>query len=111
MPSEVGRKKLFEISLKQLKVDEKIDWSYLVKHTEGYSGADITNVCREASLIPFRKLLAQYNDMETITQKQDELNIPLTMSEFTQALKNISKSVGNEFLGKYGKWMKCFGST
>jgi len=108
LPSDKGRKKLFEINLKQIKIDEKLDWDYLVKHTDGYSGADISNVCREASLMPFRKLLAEHKDIEEIAKREAQIDVPLTMKEFTQAVKNISKSVSSEFLVKYEKWMKEF---
>jgi katanin p60 ATPase-containing subunit A1 len=111
LPSEKGRRKLFDINLRQLKIDEKVDWETLVKLTDGYSGADLANVCREASLMPFRKLLSEHSNMEDIVSRQSQINIPLTMDYFTQALKNISKSVSTEFLHKYQKWMKDFGAT
>lgn len=55
LPSENGRRQLFKINLKDIKVDENIDWELLVKNTDGYSGADISNVCREAAMMPMRK--------------------------------------------------------
>ena len=91
--------------------DGKIDWETLLKSTEGYSGADISNVCREASLMPFRKYLLEHTNIEEIASNQSKIDIPLTMEDFKQALKNISKSVSTEFLHKYAKWMKDFGST
>lgn len=111
LPLSKGRQKLFDINLRQLKIDEKIDWEALVKLTEGYSGADISNVCREASLMPFRKLLLENTNYEDIASKQSQIDIPLTMENFLQALKNISKSVSAEFLTRYQKWMKEFGAT
>ena len=36
---------------------EDIDWNHLIKITDGYSGADISNVCREAAMMPMRKKL------------------------------------------------------
>jgi len=57
LPEDYGRKKLFEINSKNIKVDEKINWDKLVSKSKGYSGADIANVCREAALMPMRKML------------------------------------------------------
>lgn len=57
LPTEIGRKALFEINSKGIPLDENIDWTNLVEKTEGYSGADISNVCREAAMMPMRRKL------------------------------------------------------
>lgn len=46
LPGEEGRKKLFEINLRNVPLATDIDWNFLVKATEGYSGSDITNVIK-----------------------------------------------------------------
>ena len=45
------------IALKDSNVAPDIDWDYLVKKSEGYSGADITNVIREAAMLPIRRFV------------------------------------------------------
>jgi len=55
LPDPVGRRALFDINLKGLSVAEGIDYGKLVTMTEGYSGADMANVCREAAMMPLRK--------------------------------------------------------
>jgi len=111
LPSEKGRKKLFEINMKLVKADDSIKWETLLKSTDGYSGADIANVCREAALMPIRKMMLENTNIEEIVAKQSQIDIPITMEDFTKALKNISKSVSTEFLTRYEKWMKEFGAT
>lgn len=44
MPTESGRSELFKIYLRGVKLSNDIDWEYLVKNSDGYSGADISNV-------------------------------------------------------------------
>ena len=51
LPTEKGRRKVFEINLGKMKVAEDIDWEKLIKETEGYSRTDIANICCEASNI------------------------------------------------------------
>ena len=40
-------------------MDEDLDLDFVVSRTEGFSGADITNVCREAAYMPMRRKLKQ----------------------------------------------------
>lgn len=46
---------MFKINLKDVKLEEGIDFEKLVKLTEGYSGADISNLCRDAAFMNIRK--------------------------------------------------------
>ena len=41
-----GRKKLLDINLKEVALNEDVDLDQIAETLEGYSGADITNVCR-----------------------------------------------------------------
>ena len=41
-----GRRALLDINLKEVKLDDDCDLDEIAQLTEGYSGADITNVCR-----------------------------------------------------------------
>lgn len=55
MPDLVERKQIFNVHLKNLRVDDSVDIEFLAKQTPGFSGADIANVCNEAALIAARK--------------------------------------------------------
>jgi katanin p60 ATPase-containing subunit A1 len=81
--------------------------------TEGYSGADISNVCREAAMMPLRKKLLSGGGIsaDRIKEIKQEAETPLTMEDFVVSLKNIQKSVGKESLDDYAKWMAEFGSV
>ena len=61
LPTAIGRKQLFEINLKGLDINEGIDYDRLIEITEGYSGADLANVCRDAAMMPLRKKIASGN--------------------------------------------------
>ena len=41
-----GRRALLDINIKDVKIADDCDLSEIARLTEGYSGADITNVCR-----------------------------------------------------------------
>ncbi len=55
LPDLRERKEIFEVHLKPLKSDPKLDIDFLSKQTPGFSGADIANVCNESALIAARK--------------------------------------------------------
>lgn len=42
---------------------------------------------------------------------KEELDFPVTMDDFTEALKKVSKSVSEEDIKKYVQWMNEFGSV
>ena len=52
----------------------------LVKKCKGYSGADISNVCRDAAMMPMRKkiLEGKLNFEQIAALNQDEIDIPIT---------------------------------
>ena len=116
LPNEKGRLQLFNLNLKKIEVDKNINYDKLVKLTDGYSGADICNVCREASFMPMRReLLANKGRrVEDLVNDQDfrtKIRAPIVMNDFEKAISNISKSVSQKDLEVYDKWTKEFSSV
>ena len=54
-PDIVGRKEIFEVHMRGLKLNADVDKDFLAKQTPGFSGADIANVCNEAALMAARR--------------------------------------------------------
>lgn len=81
--------------MRGLKLDEGIDYAHLIAVTEGYSGADLANVCRDASMMPLRKRIADGNvDILRIREVQAEmLSVATSMSDMLKAIENVSRSV------------------
>ena len=55
LPDLKERVAIFKVHLKGLKLSPDFDVDFLAKHTPGFSGADIANVCNEAALTAARK--------------------------------------------------------
>ena len=55
LPDLKERVEIFNVHLKSLKLEKDFDVDFLAKHTPGFSGADIANVCNEAALTAARK--------------------------------------------------------
>ena len=54
LPDLKERQEIFQVHLRGLKLAEDFDLEFLAKHTPGFSGADIANVCNEAALTAAR---------------------------------------------------------
>lgn len=83
-PDEGSRLKILEIYTKKMPL-EKVDLKKMAKETEGYSGADLEALCREAALSALR---------ENIKNKK------VTNNHFKKALKEIKPSL-SENIKKY----------
>lgn len=76
-PDKESRTEIFKVHMKSMPLKD-VDISDLVKKTEGYSGADIEGVCREAALISLR---------------EDIKSSIVTAEHFEKALKKIKPSI------------------
>ncbi len=54
LPDLKEREEIFKVHLRGLKLADDFDLEFLSKHTPGFSGADIANVCNEAALTAAR---------------------------------------------------------
>lgn len=95
-------KKLVNGENHSLNVD---DFNEIGKQTDGYSGADIRNLCAEASLGPIRSI-----SMSQIERIQATEVRALNMDDFLKALQRVKSSVSSKDLEHYISWDKTFGS-
>lgn len=121
LPEPSARKKLFQILLKDTKVEEGIDWDLLVTKTELFSGDDLKNLCRDASMMPLRRELLRGPNLSALEAAKPTLNVqevqarlqetPISMQDFVEALEGIRPTNGRDKLDKYRQWMDEHGST
>ena len=55
LPELKEREEIFKVHLKEIKLGEDFNVEFMAKHTPGFSGADIANVCNEAALTAARR--------------------------------------------------------
>ena len=55
LPELKEREEIFQVHLRNIKVDSDFNLEFMAKHTPGFSGADIANVCNEAALTAARR--------------------------------------------------------
>ncbi|XP_071469018.1 katanin p60 ATPase-containing subunit A1 isoform X1 [Marmota flaviventris] len=110
LPSAKGREELLRISLRELELADDVNLASIAENMEGYSGADITNVCRDASLMAMRRRIEGLTPEEIRNLSREEMHMPTTMEDFEIALKKVSKSVSAADIERYEKWIFEFGS-
>jgi len=73
-PDEEARVAIFEVHTKEMPLSEDVDIEVLAKRTEGFVGADIEAICREAVMLTLRENL-----------KADKVN----MKHFKEAMRKV----------------------
>jgi len=53
-PDEKARLEIFKVHTRNMPLADDVDLKYLAKNTDGYVGADIEAVCREAVMLTLR---------------------------------------------------------
>ena len=111
LPSAKGREELLRLSLREVEVSSDCNLVQIASILDGYSGADITNVCRDASMMAMRRRIAGLSCEEIRALSKDEIELPVSGEDFREAIQKVNKSVSAEDLVKYEKWMTEFGSS
>ncbi|XP_040207005.1 spastin isoform X2 [Rana temporaria] len=78
----------------------------LARHTEGYSGSDLTALAKDAALGPIRELKPEQVKNMSASEMRN-----IKYSDFMSSLKKIKCSVSSNTLESYIRWNTEFGDT
>ena len=98
IPDGVARRKIFEVHTRDKPLADGVDLDDLAARTDGYVGADIEAVCREASMIATREFITSV-DPEEIGDSVG--NVRVTADHFDEALSEVKPSVDQETRERY----------
>jgi len=87
-PTKEGRLEILKIHTKNMPLAKDVDLDKLAEVTEGYVGADIEALCREAALLALRK---------------DKNAKEVKKKHFDEAMKKVKASVSKQAVDKYKK--------
>jgi len=107
-PDEKARLEIFKVHTRRVPLAEDVSLEELAKRTEGYTGADIEAVVREAAMLAMRRALQE--GIIRPGMKADEVRgkVKVTMKDFEEALKKIGPSVSKETMEYYRKIQEQF---
>jgi len=83
LPDEKSRIEIFKVHTKDMPLADDVDLEELARKTEGYVGADIEAVCREAVML---------------TLREDLDSVEVYMSEFDKAMKKVKPKKETELV-------------
>ncbi|MFH1400122.1 MAG: CDC48 family AAA ATPase [Nanoarchaeota archaeon] len=96
VPDTESRRQIFEVHTKGMPLDKDIELARLVEMTQGYVGADIEAVCREAAIIALRRNI----DVKTVS-----------FADFDAAVKKVPPSVTKDIEDSYKEMESQFRSA
>jgi transitional endoplasmic reticulum ATPase len=98
VPDEEARRAIFDVHTQRKPLADDVDLDALAERTEGYVGADIEAVCREAAMAASREFINSVSPEEV----DDTVgNVRITMEHFENALGEVGPSVTADTRQRY----------
>ncbi|PHQ37684.1 AAA family ATPase [Halorubrum persicum] len=98
VPDEDARRKILEVHTRNKPLADDVDLDAIARKTEGYVGADIEAVAREASMNASREFIGSVTREEV---GESVGNVRVTMQHFEDALDEVNPSVTPETRERY----------
>ncbi|MCX7703109.1 MAG: ATP-binding protein [Planctomycetota bacterium] len=96
LPDKEARRKIFELNLRNRPLADDVNFDSLAEKTEGYSGADIRNICDNAAESLFLEAVS--------TQKERSIS----MSDLLAILTKTKPSVTPQMLERYERYKNLY---
>jgi len=121
LPDEVSRLSILTATLKKSPVSKNVSLSYLAKHTHGFSGADLAEICQRAAKLAIRQSIefdikqqrereerraaaGDDNKMEEDAAPEEDGvdEVPeITVEHFEEAMRFARRSVSDQDIRRY----------
>lgn len=111
LPDEPSRISILKANLRKSPVAGDVDLVYLAKVTNGFSGADLTEICQRACKLAIRQSIeleirkqrerADNPDLDMETEEEEDPVPEITREHFVEAMKFARRSVSDNDIRKY----------
>ncbi|MDG6243331.1 MAG: CDC48 family AAA ATPase [Methanolobus sp.] len=105
-PDSPGREKIFNIHLADKPLAPDVDVHELAELTEGYVGADIESICREASMLALREVISPGLSQEEVMARAAVLKV--TALHFHKAKKRVKPTTSRSAMSFYEQAAEAF---
>uniref|UniRef100_A0A1A9VH43 Katanin p60 ATPase-containing subunit A1 n=1 Tax=Glossina austeni TaxID=7395 RepID=A0A1A9VH43_GLOAU len=110
LPNEETRSALLKLCLKDVNLSSALDTNTIGDQLKGYSGFDISNVCRDAAMMPMRRQIFGRTPEQIKQIRREDVDLPITLQDFQDAMQRTKKSVSADDVSRFEKWMEEYGS-
>ncbi|XP_017082293.1 katanin p60 ATPase-containing subunit A1 isoform X3 [Drosophila eugracilis] len=110
LPNDDTRSALLKLCLKDVCLSPSLNTGMIGDELQGYSGSDISNVCRDASMMAMRRLISGRTPDQIKQIRREEVDQPITLQDFQDARQRTKKSVSADDVARFEKWMEEYGS-
>lgn len=108
LPDETARRRIFQVLLEEKGFKSDVSLEQMVRHTRGYSGRELRQLCQEA----IRLMLSEANPNmgKEVDKGRDALNKfkmrvqPLSASHLNRAYRKVRPQTSPEMLQRYLAW-------
>ncbi|XP_047997445.1 transitional endoplasmic reticulum ATPase TER94 isoform X2 [Leguminivora glycinivorella] len=109
LPDEKSREAILRANLRKSPIARDVDLLYIAKVTQGFSGADLTEICQRACKLAIRQAIETEITRERARQQQqagmdmdEEDPVPeISRAHFEEAMKFARRSVSDNDIRKY----------
>ncbi|HHI01560.1 MAG TPA: AAA family ATPase, partial [Thermococcus litoralis] len=107
-PDERARLEILKVHTRRVPLAGDVSLEELAKRTEGYTGADIEAIVREAALNAMRRAIAEGIIKPGKRASEIRQKVKVTMKDFEEALKKVGPSVSKETMEYYKRMEEMF---
>ncbi|MGM0605570.1 MAG: AAA family ATPase, partial [Halobacteriota archaeon] len=98
VPDEEARRAILDVHTEHKPLADDVDLDSIARRTDGYVGADLEALCREASMAASREFIHSVSRQEVA---ESVGNVRVTMAHFEEALDGVQPSVTEETRRRY----------
>ncbi|XP_017033313.1 transitional endoplasmic reticulum ATPase TER94 isoform X1 [Drosophila kikkawai] len=110
LPDDKSREAILKANLRKSPLAKEVDLTYIAKVTQGFSGADLTEICQRACKLAIRQAIEAEirrekerteNPNSAMDMDEDDPVPEITSAHFEEAMKFARRSVSDNDIRKY----------
>lgn len=109
LPDQEGRKVLLHMNMKNLASND-FDFDEWANILNGYSGADIANLCKDAAQMVIDRQMELIGTDEWLKIPREKANIIISNDDFATCVRNRKSSVDLSSIRLYEEWRQAKGA-